>query len=644
MIWQGPGEIARIALSPTGVLYALNRPMSQLLRFDSATPTVVLGSTVLNQANGMAFDPAGDIMIADQSNFDLIELKADGTESLFASGLQQKPERITYDGNGGWYVVSFTSSPLGFNNDRGLYHFNQDGIGDRLLTVSQFDGLVMWNGEPVCVDRIRNTLSPIVSTPINPGIVTSMQQDVIGAVNLLLSRPDGTDRLVDATRLMGLAESRSVVTDPTLLNSVNTEIASLDARLRSYQDADGGWGRNPGQVSDALVTALVGLALDYSHPSPSDPVTRNAIQFLLNSQQGDNSWKSADGIMGTNLATTGLVMDYLPDALQFLGGIDVDLYVQDVPGKASLSSFVPAPGDTIIGGDGSSTYNWHMTGVTSEQDVGFDVNLPSMLANETRSVAGSAYLQFKNSFTGELLTTNLDIPQVQAVSGLGVTVGTDRPQYPAVTPVTISGNAGNTGVPTLNTQVQITITATDGTVVVTLPAITGLQIPTGGELPYTAQWNTGEYLPGTYTVTASIVDDTGTVANKAVTSFVIANSSASGTGAGEVALRTSTDRIMYNTTDLVDIADLVQSITDNSLLSLVHLHVTVTDPSGVTMGIYDHDLGQLAPGAIDDLPDVLALNHAAQGQYSIAAQLTDSTGTVLATGSATFSEIGRAHV
>lgn len=640
IIWEGPGEISSVALSPAAVLYALNRPMNQLLRFDGSTPTVVLDSTVLNYPNSMDFDPAGDLMIADWQNDDLVELTADGTESVFAAGLQQGPVAISYDGSGGWYVAAFWSRTYdagnSFYNELGLYHFNADGTGERLLDTPNCDGLTMWNGMPVMVDRTHNTLTPIVTSTINPAVLGNMQTDVTGAVQFLLSRQDGTDRIVDSMRLTGLAESRSVITDPALLTRINAEIASIDARLRSYQDADGGWGRNTGQKSDALVTALVGLALDYSHPSTSDPATRNAIQFLLNAQQGDGSWLSADGIMTTRLATTALVMDYMPQALQFLGGIDVDLYVQDAPGKASLGNFAPQPGDTVIGGDGGSTYDWHMNGVTSEEDVTFDVNLPNMLANETRPIAGSAYLTFKNSFTGELLTTPLDIPQVQAVSGLGLTVGTDRPQYPGVTPVLIAGNAGNNGVPTVNAQVLLTVTAPDGTVVATLPAITGLAIPTGGELPYTAQWNTGNYLPGAYTVKASIVDDTGTVANVATASFTIANSSAGGTGSAEATLRTSTDRITYNTTDTVNIADLVASVTDNSILSLVHLHVVVTDPNGNTVGTYDHNLGQLAPGATQNLPDVLVLNHAAQGQYSVAAVLTDSTGATLATGSASF--------
>lgn len=637
-----PSGIVYVALSPNGVLYGCDYSTSQLLRFNSdGTYAVLLTSTTLNHPGTLAFDAAGNLMIADTYNYDLIEYAADGTVSTFASGMQNTPLRITSDGQGGWYVATFYEEPLGSYDAPQMYHFNADGVGQALLnaTGTYTAGITVLNGEPVTIDMTQNLMETLAPQPMPVSTdLALLQQDIAGGAQYLLGvYQDGNTSIPSqALRLWGMAEARSVITESGLQSQLSQAIAYLDAKLRSEQHTDGGWGQTETAPSDAMVTAIVGLALNYSHPSSSDAVTRNAIQFLLNAQQGDGSWYSADGIMYTRLAATGLVMDYLPDALQFLGGIDVDLNLKDVPGKASLGNFAPTPGAITVNSDGSSTYNWHLTGVTSEEDVTFDVNLPNMLANETRPVASSATLQFKNSFTNEVLTTNLDIPQVKAVSGLGITVGTDRSQYPANTDVAITGVVGNNGVPTTNAQVTLQISAADGTVVATLPAVTGLQIATGAQQTYTAQWNTAQYLPGTYKVTAQIVDDYGTVANAAVAAFSIASSSNGNVGGAQATLRTTTDRTTYNTTDTVYIADLVQSVTDNALLLLTHLHVVVTDPAGQTIQTYDHDLGQLAPGATLNLPDKLALNHVAQGQFSVSAQLTDSTGTTLATGQTTF--------
>ena len=38
---------------------------------------------------------------------------------------------------------------------------------------------------------------------------------------------------------------------------------------------DGGWGRTPAGASDPLITAWVGLAIDYLNPSISDLQVRN---------------------------------------------------------------------------------------------------------------------------------------------------------------------------------------------------------------------------------------------------------------------------------------------------------------------------------------------------------------------------------
>lgn len=637
-LWKGAGNISDVTLAPSGVLYAVNQDYSQLLRFDGNVPTVILGYPTLNHPVSIAFDSSGNGMIANSSNKNIIELAADGTVSVWASGLTAPPLRITYDGDGGWYVITDTKYIYYYGptyEDRGLYHFTSDGVGERLLDAPNFVGVAVQNGRVICVDRNHNTLVPLATQPIDPAELDDLRQDVAGAARYLLGvyNDGNTNRMVNALRLIGLGEARRVVTDPTLLDSINQAISYLDARLRGYQNPDGGWGS---PHSDPIVTALVGLGLDYTNPSAGDPATRNAIQYLLNSQAGDGSWYSPLNVMSTRLAITSLVMAYMPQALERLGGLDVDLQLTDTSGS-TFSTLNPSAGSVTVDNQGHSTYDWHLTGVTSSgQDVTLDVILPNMLANETRAVAGSATLQFKNSFTNEILTTNLDIPQVKAVSGLGITVGTDRSQYPANTDVVITGVVGNNGVPTTNAQVALQITASDGTVVATLPAVTGLQIVTGAQQTYTAQWNTALYLPGTYRVTAQIVDDTGTVANTAVVAFSIASSSSGNIGGAQATLRTSTDRTTYNTTDTVNIADLVQSVTDNALLSLVHLHVVVTDPAGQTVQTYDHNLGQLAPGATVNLPDTLALNHVAQGQYGVSAQLTDSTGTTLVTGQTTF--------
>ncbi len=636
-IWKGSGQVSDVVLSPAGKLYGVNTDTSQLLCFCGATPTVVLDNKTLNQPGGLAFGPSGNLMIADSGNYDLIQIALDGTVTPWAQGLGQQPERITSDGQGGWYVRSAAGDPLGYYDPPELYRFTPDGVGQRIAGASNLSGIALFSGKPVANNLQLNTAVELGSRPVDVASdLVSLRQDVTGAAHYFLGTyQDGnTSIITQALRLWGMAEARKVVANPTLKNQLDQAVAYLDAKLRSGQHADGGWGRQPGSASDALVTAIVGLALDYSHPSPQDKVTRSAIQFLLNTQQGDGSWLSADGIMQTHLSTTSLVMDYMPDALSFLGGLDVDLYVADTP-KSSFTNIQPAQDDTSIDSKGISTYHWHLAGVTSSsREVDFDVNLSNLLANENRPVASAAYLEFKNSFNKSTIKVDLAIPHVRAASGLGITVGTDLSQYGADVPVKINGSVGNSGVPTTNAQVDVQISAPDGTLLTTLHPASGLQIATGGQSVYATTWNAGEYAPGTYGVKASIIDSTGTVADTAETTFHIVASG--GNGGEEASLRTSTDKPTYNATDTVNIADLVQNVTANADLSLVHLHVMVTGPDGQTVQTFDHNLGQLAPGAQRNVPETLVLDHAAQGQYTVAAQVTDATGAVQATAQAAF--------
>lgn len=135
---------------------------------------------------------------------------------------------------------------------------------------------------------------------------------------------DDANNLIKTFRLIGLAEARKHITDPALLGEVNTAISYIDNLLRSRQKADGGWPVNALQSeSDPLTTAWVGFALNYQNPPLTDPVVSNNIEYLLSAQNSDGTWVTNSGLFSTHLATTSLVMAYLPVALEFLGNPDV---------------------------------------------------------------------------------------------------------------------------------------------------------------------------------------------------------------------------------------------------------------------------------------------------------------------------------
>ncbi len=142
-----------------------------------------------------------------------------------------------------------------------------------------------------------------------------------------LSRPvnDG-DNLALAFGMIGLAESLPHIDDTALRTSTQARIAQLDTILRARERAGGGWHRTGGSVSDALTSAWVGFALDELDPPLTDPVVLRNIEFLLDNQRvADGTWPTNSGLFTTHLGTTGLVMAYLPVALEHLGNPDLTL-------------------------------------------------------------------------------------------------------------------------------------------------------------------------------------------------------------------------------------------------------------------------------------------------------------------------------
>ncbi len=166
----------------------------------------------------------------------------------------------------------------------------------------------------------------IAPTPDQQAVIDNYRAELPRLAEYYLARyQDHSDEnLVNAFRLMGLAELRPHITDSALLSRVEAAIDELDALLRSRQVADGGWNRTGGSgTGDPLTSAWVGMALDYENPPLTDPVVTANIEFLLDAQSPSGTWVTNSGLFNTHLATTSLVMAYLPVALEFLGNPDV---------------------------------------------------------------------------------------------------------------------------------------------------------------------------------------------------------------------------------------------------------------------------------------------------------------------------------
>jgi len=74
-------------------------------------------------------------------------------------------------------------------------------------------------------------------------------------------------------------------------NAAEADIARAGAALRTLQRADGGWGQLPSRPTDVYATADVMLALHDAGLPVGDGIYQRGLQYLLDHQQSDGSWR-----------------------------------------------------------------------------------------------------------------------------------------------------------------------------------------------------------------------------------------------------------------------------------------------------------------------------------------------------------------
>lgn len=330
-------------------------------------------------------------------------------------------------------------------------------------------------------------------------------------------------------------------------------------------------------------------------------------------------------------------MAYLPKALERLGGIDVDLHVK-VPANVQLANPSIAPTTVIPGVD--VEYIWKLLGVTSGgRNVEFDLTLLDMQLNEMRPVASAAYLEFDNSFTAEKLQVALAIPTVRAAADMALAVSTDRQNYQPNEEVAISAVVTDTGPTLASGEVRLSIRAPGSDVDLALLApIAVTDLASGGRVAYPAAWNTGSTLVGAYEVLGRLYDTQGRLLSEARAPFNI------GAPAVTVATRVATDRPSYDAWDTVQIEGRVQNVAPNAILPPSRVEISVRSPAGQVIYSNTRDLGELAPGALRDLPFTMTLADASSGTYPVQLVLKDQFTRAVLSASATSFQVVRREV
>lgn len=315
------------------------------------------------------------------------------------------------------------------------------------------------------------------------------------------------------------------------------------------------------------------------------------------------------------------------------GAIDLEAHVV-MPAGQTATGFNLAPEAAIAHADGSTEYVWDMQSVTaSGQNIQFNTVLNGLRIGDTRPVAQSAFLVFKNSFVANDLTLPLQVPSAQVAPAAAMTVSTDAPSYPANTAVNISAGLTDSFSTPVSGNLDIQVLDASGNLVTDL-GTQAASIPASGSQAYAATWDTGSVLNGSYTAEATLTAADGSVLVQGSTTFGIGVSSTAG-GNNVLMVGVTTDKASYGPTDAVVIDDRLANATSNAIADGISFTTTVTNPDGSVRWTNTSTLAELVPAGLRDITFPLALANAPPGTYGVSL-VASLNGVTLPAATATF--------
>ena len=476
------------------------------------------------------------------------------------------------------------------------------------------------DGQSTGTGRVREFIRN--ETPIASDL-EAMRKSLEDSARHFVTYPDyGTP--AQAFRLIMLSEARPYVLDAALAAQIDARIPQLATQLRAAQRPDGGWARS-GTISDPLTTSIVGTALDYTNPLPTDPVLRKTVQYLLAKQGSDGSWSGQ--YFDTRLGATSYVMAYLPRAVARLGGIDVGLQL-DFGSDVKLVGSSVAPSSSTINADGSSSYFFGLGRISGGGAVfHFSLDMIGMKIDEWRKIATNAFLRFINSFTGETVEAPIDVPMVHAVNQYQLSLALNNNEFYAHDTVLVQPTVRNNGSTFTSGSLRYFIETTEGAPVAELPTVAFSDMGIGTQRTLPQPWDTDTHPAGDYRARVVLLSPEGQVWGEAVQPFRILTTS---TGA-QLTSTVATDQPVYDAFDTVSILGKVRNLTVNSEFSALTVDETVTGP--VDEAVYATNWSiEVLPAATTSaktLPFNLA--GAAMGRYTVTQVVHAADGTVLDT-------------
>lgn len=619
-----PQRATGVALTSEGVLYAASYSDNAIYLIDpSGVASLWLQGGALRNPYGIAA-VGEDLFVTSYVGAKVLRLAPDKTLQEVVPWTRGSPRHLIR-ANGAWWLTT----------EEGFYVYDDDWVGERLDTNRGFgvtrlpDGRILYTANA--------TVTTLDAVPADVGVeIAALDASISrGAAWLLVDgNVDAGNNLDMAQRLIGLGSARSFYDGTPRAGELQAKMEQVAATLRARQRSDGGWAWTTQSTSDSLVTAQVGVALDYLNPSPSSPEVRKAVELLLSRQRPDGTWLSENGVSSPVLISSTWVEIWLPVMLNRLGGIDTDLTLAFAD-NVTLANPTLAPLAVADNAGAGKTYKWKLPGVTSGgRDLEFDLTFANLALRESRPAARDAFLTFNNTFTNQPLDAPIAIPALLGSAFLELTVATDRLSYAARSAVDVSAIVHNSAQLPSAGSVQLQIVAANGVPITDLGRVAFADIAAGAQRTLGAAWNTGSSYAGPYYVLGTLYDLQNQQVATARADFQVIG--VGDPGSPSAAASILADRQRYAPNDTVHLRDRLSNLSLNTSLEDLRVVTTIVNPDASVRWTRSETLAQLLPEALKDYEYGLALAGAPSGRYGARLSLQSAAGVELATAMASF--------
>jgi subtilase family serine protease len=270
------------------------------------------------------------------------------------------------------------------------------------------------------------------------------------------------------------------------------------------------------------------------------------------------------------------------------------------------------------------------TGETSIlQTIPFGGTARATLAMDTVGLAGALTLFVKidpDNAINESDEANNQASRAVTIAPAGLTVGTgtDKSIYGANENVQVSISVAEHSGGARNLTYDLQILDMNGVLTAIVAADVPLQFGPNATQAFTAVWNTGETLAGSYTALVRI-KELGRVVAKASTAFTILP-------VKTIAATITTDKLAYGANETVAVNSVLKSSSPNHIFETLTAKLTIGSiGSSGTLYTETKSISTLIPGATFTFKSYWDTGASAPGTYPVAVEVTDAAGAVIAT-------------